>query len=309
MKNTGIISLLIVLILINCLSCKKESSSSYSTSSVNPTASSIQAAINNLQAIGVGTTSTSSSSNADSIYVINTCDHNSVKDSISFGSLPSATLDYLTSSYNGYSAEKAFVIKDSSGTVTGYIAIILYNGNPAGLKFDASGNFIKVLEQREGRDLNGNGSNDGYFHNRDTGEHDTVSLSNLPVSIINYFSINYSTDTLIRAYLNEDSSYVIISKNDGLYANIFNSSGAFIKRYQLEEPNHSIFDSVDLAGLPTAIQTYLSNTYPGFTLKQAFSVTNQGAIQGYLVFIDANNTKYALSFNSAGTIIRTQVIH
>ena len=43
--------------------------------------------------------------------------------------------------------------KIQSGNITGYVVIIQFDGNPVGLKFDASGNFILVLEQREGRDL------------------------------------------------------------------------------------------------------------------------------------------------------------
>jgi hypothetical protein len=66
--------------------------------------------------------------------------------------LPAAITDYLTTNYSGYTFQKAYTDKDSSGTISGYVVIIQFNGNPVGLKFDASGNFINVLEQREGRD-------------------------------------------------------------------------------------------------------------------------------------------------------------
>ena len=74
-----------------------------------------------------------------------------------FTSLPSTSTAYLTANYAGYTAQKAFVIKDTTGAVKGYVAIIQFNGKPVGVKFDAAGNFVRVLEQREGRDLNGHG--------------------------------------------------------------------------------------------------------------------------------------------------------
>jgi hypothetical protein len=128
-------------------SCQKNSGTSTSSES-------LAAAISSLQAIAVGSTSSSASA-LDSIYVINTCSSNSTKDTIAFNSLPSAVTDYLAANYAGYTAQKAFTVADSSGTPAGYIVIIQYNNGPVGLKFDASGNFVTVLQQKLGRDLEG----------------------------------------------------------------------------------------------------------------------------------------------------------
>jgi len=115
----------------------------------------LAAAIQTLQAIGIGTTKAASNASADSIYVINTCARNASKDSIAFTALPAAVNAYLESTYAGYTFQKAFSIINSSGVVTGYVVIINYNGSAAGLKFDAEGIFIKILEQQIGRDLAG----------------------------------------------------------------------------------------------------------------------------------------------------------
>jgi hypothetical protein len=89
------------------------------------------------------------------LELLNTCSRYSSKDSISFSSLPAAITDYLTANYSGYTAQQAYSVTDSSGTAAGYIVIIQYNGSPVGLKFDAAGTFIKILEQRLGSQLTG----------------------------------------------------------------------------------------------------------------------------------------------------------
>jgi len=125
---------------------------------------SLASAISSLQAIAVGST-TSSVSALDSIYVIRTCSAHSTKDSVAFSSLPSSVTDYLNASYAGYMAQQAYSVTDLSGAAAGYIVIIQYNGNPVGLKFDASGNFVSVLAQKSGRELEGcmNGDGDSTF--------------------------------------------------------------------------------------------------------------------------------------------------
>src|SRR3954468_15939355 len=147
-----LLSVLVILcaIVYTAMSCSKTAASPTASTS----AASVAAAISNLQAIAVGSTAASTSA-LDSVYVINTCSRYATKDSISFSSLPSAVTDYLTTNYSGYTAQQAYSVTDSSGTATGYIVIIQYNGNPVGLKFDAAGSFVKVLEQRLGSQLQG----------------------------------------------------------------------------------------------------------------------------------------------------------
>src|SRR4051812_7649426 len=139
-------------------SCQKNGSTPSSTTNTQSLATSISS----LQAIGVGST-TESGSASDSIYVIHTCTPHSHKDTIAFSSLPSSITDYLNSNYAGYTSQKAFTVIDSTGAAAGYIVIIQYNNAPVGLKFDASGNFVSVLEQRLGRDLEGYSDGDSTY--------------------------------------------------------------------------------------------------------------------------------------------------
>lgn len=254
-------------------------------------------------------TTASSGTSTDSVYVVNTCTPRQHRDSISQSSLLSAITTYLTTNYSGYTFQKAFSVKDSSGTVQGYIVIIQFNGSPVGLKFDASGNFVSVLEQREGRDLTGKGYHEGgCFQNRDGILRDTLSLSSLPATIISYFASNYGTDTLVAAYLTKDSNYVVISKDAGLYATQFTYTGTYTSRTLLPaRPGKGVV--VDQSALPSAILSYLTTTYPAYVFDKAFSFSSNGAIIGYTVIIDANSTRYAIGFDASGNFLKVKTIH
>ena len=280
-------------------SCQKEAA----VTTANNTA--IQAAVAQTQAVAVTSSTTTS---GDSIYVIHACPERGHLDSVAFSSLSSSITSYLSANYSGYTFQKAFTAKDASGAIQGYVVIIQYNGNPVGLKFDASGNFVQVLEQREGRDLLGNGWHEGgCFDHRDGRLKDTVALNALPAAITSYFAANYSQDTLLRAFKTRDSGYVILSKNNGLFATVFSASGTFISRVQLPAHDGKI-NSIDQSALPSNALSYLNTTYPGYVFDKAFSITVNGVIQGYCVVIEANNTKYGIQFDAAGNFVKVKVI-
>lgn len=268
-------------------------------------AAAIQAAVAQTQAIAV---SVSAATAGDSVYVVNTCSRGSKRDTIAFGSLPASVTDYLNTNYAGYTSQKAFAIKDASGTLQGYVAIVTFNGNPVGLKFDASGNFVQVLEQREGRDLLGKGHHEGgCFQNRDGRQKDTIAISALPASITSYFATNYAADTLVRASKTRDSGYIVLSKNNGLFATVFNAAGTFVSRTEL--PAHrGKANSIEQSALPANALSYLSATYPNYVFNKAFSITVNGVVHGYCVVIEANSTKYAVQFDAAGNFVKAKPV-
>jgi hypothetical protein len=286
-------------ILMTAISCKKDNSLEDATTSTL-----LQADIVNAQAIAVA----SIAGTNDSIYIVNTCQRGQKRDSIAFSSLPSAVGTYLTANYPGYTFQKALSIKDNSGTVNGYVVVIQFNGKPVGLQFDANGNFTKVLEQREGRDIRGHGfHHGGRFDDRDGQRRDTIALSNLSSTIKSYLTANYSTDTLKRAFKGKDSSIVVISVNNGVFATIFHTNGTFIKRVQLPaRPGRP--DAIELAALPANAQSYLTTTYPNYVFKHAFKIGNNGTVQGYVVLIDANATKYAVEFDASGNFVKAVTV-
>ena len=296
-KNIIINGLIVLSVILFFASCKKENSIQGTTTNA--------AAVASLQAVSVGISNTTP---IDSIYVIGTCSRDHHLDSISAGSLPAAVTTYLSTNYAGYTFQKAYTDNDSSGYNTGYVVIIQYNGNPIGLKFDAFGNFVRILEQREGRDLTGNGWHDGgRFGDRDGRHRDTIAISTLLAAISSYFSTNYPSDTLVRAYQTIDSRYVVFSIDNGAFATTFSATGSLISRVQLENQRENVA-AVDQSGLPATIQSYFSTTYPAYVFNQAFSVSKNGTLLGYVVCIDSNGTKYAVKFDASGTFLKAITI-
>ena len=300
--QSGSVILLMSMLILLIAACNKELSGTGSSAS-SPVTSSTSATI----AVAVD------SASKDSVYFLQQCNSGYYRDSIAASALPDTVTSFLANNYAGYLFKTAFEIKDSAGTVGGYVVIISFNGKPVGLLFDATGNLQKVLEQREWGDINGDGwHHGGRFDDRDGKHRDTIPLSSLPSAVSSYMSSNYPSDTLIRAYRNRDSSQFIISKNDGLFATLFSSSGVFVKRVSLAPHGLSfdqpVIEPVTQDSLPAVDLTYLTNTYPNYVFENALSVTVGNQLQGYNVIIDANNTKYAIWFDASGNVIATVTV-
>lgn len=299
LTSSNMICLLTVLGL-GLVSCSKElSSSSSASTAITATTGSTAATI----AVEVDSTS------GDTIYVLQPCDRGFFRDSIAVSALPSAITSYLDSAYAGFSYLKEFVIKDSAGTVGGYVVIISYNGKPVALLFNASGVLVKVLEQRDPGDMNGPGWHEGgHYSHRDGKQRDTVALSSLPTAITNYFTNNYPQDTLLKAFKNYDSSYLVLSTDSGyVYATLFTSNGTFIRRITVRAPEGQV-GTVAQSALPSTILSYLTATYPDYVFEKAYSLMVNSTLKGYVVVIDADNTKYALAFDASGNLLATRTI-
>ncbi|NCD69544.1 PepSY-like domain-containing protein [Mucilaginibacter agri] len=296
--------MLLGLVLVILSSCSKESASTKSQNTSTSTT-----ATSSTGAIAITTASTLAASNSkDSIYLVGCIPGHGRKDTIAFSALPAAISPYLTTNYSGYTFVKAFQI-DSASVVNSYIVVIKYNNNYVGLKFSADGTFIKVLEQRAGVDLLGkNGFHPGGpFDNRDGRQRDTIALSAIPSVVTNYFTTTYPTDTLLHASVTRDTTYILISKNNGLFATAVSNTGTLVKRVQLNRIlKHT---AVTQANLLAAITTYLSTTYPGYVFDKAFAESVNGTVQAYDVFITVNSTKYVVGFNATGTFVKAVALH
>lgn len=292
------------IVILCATSCKKEASvgtdtSAGATVATTSTSSTIAVAASN------GTTTTSGST--DSVYVIHNCERGTHRDSVAAASLPATVQTYLTTNYSGYSFMKAFAVKDTAGTVAGYVVIINYNNKPVGLLFKADGTFVRVLEQREKGDLNNDGwHRGGRFECRDGQHRDSVAVASLPSVVTSYMSQNYPTDTLVNAFRLENNGYVVLSRNGGLFATVFTSAGVFVNRVALPAPGAVI--SAAVATLPSAALSYLTTTYPNYVLDKTFSVSVNGTVKGYVALINANNTRYCVAFDASGSFIAAKTI-
>ncbi len=284
------------LMLLAFASCKK---SDVSDSTEEAATSSIAVA---------ATTAAASGNSTDSVYLMQDCGRGGSRGTIAATDLPSVITSYLSTNYEGYTFHKAFAIKNSSDAITGYVAVIYYNDKPVGLQFDSAGNFVKVLEQREKDDLHGRGHHrGGRFEHRDGQQRDSIALNALPTGITSYFAANYASDTLVKAYKNTDGSIVVLSKSNGAFASLFDANSAFVKRVQLHSrKGHG--QPVELAALPSIAANYLAQTYPNYVFKKAFAIKQNGTTSGFVVFIDANNTKYAVEFDATGNFVKAKTI-
>ncbi|HEX3767303.1 MAG TPA: hypothetical protein VHT72_02965 [Puia sp.] len=297
-NQSGSFNLLILCLFISVISCNKELSRTGSSGTSGPTTSATSSTIA-VSTDSVGT---------DSVYLLQTCDRGYSRDSISFSALPDTITNYLAVSYSGYKFYRAYEIKDSAGTIGGYVVIIDFNEKPVGLLFDASGHLQKILEQRERGDIDGDGwHHGGRFDDRDGKHRDTIPISSIPSAVSSYFSSNFPGDTLLRAYLNRDSSILVISRDNGLFATVFTPAGVFVKRIALD-PHVIKFNSPQIQNivqdsLPSADLAWLENAYPNYVFETALTVSVNNQIERYGVLLDANNTKYVIWFDAAGNVI------
>ncbi|MEO7211877.1 PepSY-like domain-containing protein [Mucilaginibacter sp.] len=286
-------------------SCTKDAANTATDTTTTATTSALATAVASTGSIAIA--SISLSGTTDSLYLVGCMSRHGKKDTVAFSALPAAVGTYLTANYAGYTFTKAFAVKDSLSTITNYIVAIKYNGNIVGLKFAADGTFVSVLEQRIGDDLkHGRRFHEGGpFGDRNGHPRDTIALSAIPTAVSTYFTANYAADTLLHALVTHDSTYVLISKNNGLFATTITPAGSLVKRVQIDNHRGKV---ASVTELPAPATAYLTATYAGYVFNKAFSISKAGVIQSYDVFITVNNTKYVVVFNAAGTFVAAKAI-
>lgn len=296
------------MLMLALTSCQKGNSSAVETAATAKSASSTTVATTNGNILVAVTTSTTlATASKDSVLLMNACPAGKKPDTVAQSALPAAIGTYLTANYQGYVFQKAFKILNAAGTVSGYTVVINFNSKPVGLVFDATGTFVKVLEQRDPQDAGGPGwHNGGRFDNRNGLHGDTIAVSALPATIKAYFAANYATDTLLHAVVTKDTTYIVFSENKGLFATSFNAKLVFGKRVQLYP--RPVKTAVLQANLPAAITTYLTTTYAGYVFDKAYVVKVGTAIDKYVVLIDASGTRYAVEFDASGVFVKAITI-
>ncbi len=249
-------------------------------------------------------------SSSDSVYAIDACKKTHSRKVVLQKDLPTAIGTYLTANYEGYTFLKAFsTTLISTNVLDSYVVGFLFNGKPVAIRFGKEGAFIKVLELRERRDIGkpeGHHAG-GFFDNRDGKQRDSIAIAALAQNIKQYFTTNYPKDTLKGAWLNKDASIVVVSKNVTFFATAFKLDGTFIKRSDIPFADGKDRE-ITLIALPKDVLAYLNTTYPNFVFKKAFEQKVNGVLKGYLLIVDANNTKYAVLFNAQAQFVAVKII-
>lgn len=308
LKTTYTYFIAAAFLMIGAVSCQKDLSGKSAvditgTVVTTSTSSTITVAVN-------GGTTTTGGAATDSVLVVHNCEKGQHRDSVAASALPATIQAYLTANYSGYIFNKAFAVKDTTGAVKSYVVIINYNGKPVAALFSADGTFVKVLEQREKGDQDGDGwHRGGRFDNRDGQHRDTLALTSLSATITTYLSANFAGDTLTKAFTTREGSILVISKNNGLFATLFTGAGVFVKRVALplQELKAKLTD-VAQAALPSNALAYLSTTYPNYVFDKADNVTLNGVLKGYIVLINSNNTRYCVAFDASGNFVAVKAI-
>ena len=309
LKTTYTYFIAAALVIIGATSCQKDLSSK-TTADISGTVVTTSTSSTITVAVNGGTTTTGGATTTDSVLVVHNCERGQHRDSVAASALPATIQAYLTANYSGFTFNKAFAVKDTTGAVKSYVVIINYNGKPIAALFSADGTFVKVLEQREKGDLDGDGwHRGGRFDNRDGQHRDTLALTSLSATITTYLTANFAGDTLTKAFTTKDGSILVITKNNGLFATLFTSTGVFVKRVALplQELKAKLADVAQTA-LPSNVQAYLSTTYPNYVFDKADSVTLNGVLKGYIVLINSNNTRYCVAFEASGNFVAVKAI-
>lgn len=122
--------------------------------------------------------------------------------------LPSKVISYISANYAG--AQVKFAAKDSLGQ---YVVGVFVNKTHTGLLFDASGNFIQVIER---------------YGNK--AKLTDVDISTLSASVTSYVTKNYAGYTIKKAGTNADGNlFVGIANDTTRVVLIFDSAGNFVK--------------------------------------------------------------------------------
>ena len=301
--NTLQLGFAIIAALVGFSSCKKEMSSLPPTPSVEVTSNAISASTPIPVALnGYANTQT------DSVYVMYTSDGELFRDEIPANELPAIVLQYQTENYQQNDQMNVYAISDIDGNIKSYVSIISYNERPVALEFGFSGTFKKVLEQREWADLENDGWHiGGLFEDRDGNNRDFVNPNNLPDEIKNYMTNNYPDDVIVRAYQTKEEAIIVISKNNGGFANVFNKNLELQKHMSICEVNCQLED-IEKSTVSSKVLTTLSNTFPNYIFNYADMMNVNGVSMSNLVFINANNTRYAVTFDTNGNLLSNKVV-
>jgi len=304
MRTTRFYSLILLAAMVSVFAACQKNAVSPSSTTTNPTTTGVIAITTS-----TGLAGSSSSTTTDSIYLTGCFGEHDKKDTVAFSAIPAAVGTYLTANYDGYTFVKGYQITNDTKTVINYIVVIKLNGNLIGLKFTATGVFVSVLEQREGDDLRGPGfHHGGPFDDREGLHKDTIALSAIPTVVKTFFSTAYPTDTLLHAVvIVHDNIYILISKNQTLYATAITATGKLVRRIQIDArpAKHTAILQADLSA---AITTYLTTTYPGYVFDKAFSASNKSGVLEYSVFITSNSTRYVVRFDASGVFIKVMPV-
>lgn len=211
--------------------------------------------------------------------------------------LPQTVLDYLADNYTDDEIRHAWV--DENG---GYV--VLLEGRTA-VRFDNSGAFVEAIEnagRRRGKD-------------NDRPELTEVDIADLPTTITDYVTANYSDYTIEKAGTDADGNYHVKLEEGPVL--IFDADGNFVeerergdnegrrdRRRGKGKQRHADdrWTAIEIANLPSAVTDYVATNYADATILRA----GTDADGNYGVILD---TEVVLIFDAEGVFIEEKRYH
>ena len=140
----------------------------------------------------------------------------------------------------------------------------------------------------------------------------TITADQLPAAATSYLTTNYTGYALVQAVKGTDRTgatfyAVVIEQNSIRYHIHFDANGAFVAGKGGRGPgmNDANETTITADALPAAITTYLTTTYPGYTLVQAEQAADSaGVVIYYETVITANGKTFQLNFDPAGNLLK-----
>lgn len=245
--------------------------------------------------------------------------------SVTDATLPAIALDYLTTTYPGYTLVRAGEKTDKAGTVTGYMADITHNSLNYHIHFDATGKFVSSVERT--------GKHNG--HGVKVAEADLLPVikTYLTTTYPGYTfddAISFSVDGTVKGYGVRITT--ADAKEIGL---MFDGAGAFLRSREGDLGHHSgmgpghgkggpggdkgkpngpgrgkdgaTIVKIDIAAVPAAAKTYLDSKYAGYTLVYAESYAVNAVITKYEVEFTLSGKTYEVYFDTAGVFLSEKV--
>ncbi|MES2797948.1 MAG: PepSY-like domain-containing protein [Bacteroidota bacterium] len=242
--------------------------------------------------------------------------------SIEEAALPAIALDYLTTTYPGYTLIRAGEKKDKAGVITGYVVDLKYNELTYHIHFDATGKFLTSVE-RKGK------------HN---GIGVKVAQADLPATIKTYLDTtypNYTFDDAISFSVNGvvKGYGVRITTADNLEIGLmFDGAGVFLRSREGDLGHHSGMGpghgkgggvgksngpgrgkdgttvvKIEKTAVPAAAITYLDSNYAGYAFIYAKSFAKDGVINAFEVEFTLSSKTYEVYFDAAGVFVKEKI--
>jgi hypothetical protein len=219
---------------------------------------------------------------------------NTTNVAVTQANLLSAISTYLTTNYAGYTFVNAYS-EAVSGVINAYDVNITLNSVPYHVVFSATGVFVSVNSAGKG-------------HGKMNQTMATVAQADLLAAIKTYLNTTYAGYTFINAYSETSNSIltgydVNITYNAVNYHVTFDATGAFVSVGTRKAKAATTNVPVAQADLLTAISTYLTKNYAGYTFVNAYSEAVSGVIANYDVNITSNAVTYHVVFDAAGVFV------